>query len=136
MDTSVWADLLNGYPSEEGSTLATMIEGNAEICTCGIVVSEVFQGLRRPEGREPLARLFRRLIFLEPSGIDTYFRAAEVYRRLRERGLTVRSTIDCVVAALAEEYGCFVLARDKDLRRIAGSGLVRTRLWIAATDRT
>ena len=132
VDSSVWADFLNGHPSAETAALRALIEGDDDLCTCGVVVTEVFQGLRREPGRDELATLFRELTFLEPRGIDLYLRAAEVYRELRRQGRTVRSTIDCVIAVLAEDNGCHVLARDRDLTTILGSGLVAARLWPAA----
>jgi predicted nucleic acid-binding protein len=129
VDTSAWVDFLNGHPSPVRQALVELIEGEDEVCTCGIVVAEVFQGLRREKGRDQLKRLFGELLFLEPSGIELSFKAAEVYRALRRRGSTVRSTIDCLVAALAEENACYVLARDRDLETILGSGLVKASLW-------
>ncbi len=128
VDTSAWVDFLNGYDSAERQTLGGLIAGDDELCTCGVIVAEVFQGLRHDKGRDELQRLFRNLLFLEPTGIDLYLRAAEVYRTLRRRGTTVRSTIDCVIAVLAEENGCSVLARDRDLEAILGSGLVKSRM--------
>lgn len=129
VDSSVWADFLNGHPSPEAVALRELIEGEEDICTCGVVVAEVFQGLRRQRGVEEFGALFRELTFLEPRGIELYFRAAEVYRELRGRGITVRSTIDCILAVLAEEAGCYLLARDRDLTRLLGSELVGARLW-------
>jgi len=129
IDTSAWVDFLNGHPSPERQAVADLVAGRDELCTCGLIVAEVFQGLRRDKGREELQRLFRNLLFLEPSGIGLYFRAAEIYRLLRERGTTVRSTIACLIAALAEERGCYLLARDRDLEMILRSGLVRAYLW-------
>lgn len=129
VDTSAWADFLNGYPSREGEAIGQLIAGEDELCTCGVVVAEVFQGLRRDRGRKEIEGLFRKLLFLEPAGIDLYFRAAGLYRRLRERGMTVRSTIDCLIAALAEHNHCLVLARDRDIEMIISSGLVQTRLF-------
>ena len=129
VDTSAWVDFLNGHPSAEQQALAGLIEGEDDLCTCGVVVAEVFQGLRHDKGRSELQVLFRRLVFLEPSGIDSYFQAADLYRRLRARGVTVRSTIDCLIAVLAEANACHVLARDRDLEAIVRSGLVRVRQW-------
>ena len=129
VDTSAWVDFLNGHSSPVAKALVELIEGEDEVCTCGIVVAEVFQGLRREKRRDELKRLFGELLFLEPSGIELSFRAAEVYRALRRRGTTVRSTIDCLVALLAEEEGCYLLARDRDLEVILGSGLVNASLW-------
>jgi predicted nucleic acid-binding protein len=129
VDTSVWVDFLNGHPSPERASLATLLANDHDLCTCGVVIAEVFQGLRRDKGRDQLARSFKELIYLDPSGVDLYFRAAEVFRLLRARGFTVRSTIDCLIAVQAEEAGAAVLARDRDLRIILESGLVNTHLW-------
>ncbi len=127
VDTSVWADFFNGYPSAHERALSRLIAGQDEVCTCGVVVSEVLQGLRKEKGRAGVVRLFRELVFLEPSSIDGYFRAADLYRSLRRRGVTVRSTIDCLIAVIAEENDCDVLARDRDLDSILGSGAVKAR---------
>ncbi len=132
VDTSAWVDFFNGYPSREREALAKLIAGEDEICTCGIVVSEVFQGLRREKARAEIERLFREMVFLEPAGIGSYLRAAEIFRALRSRGTTVRSTIDCIVAAIAEKNACDVLARDRDLEAILASGLVKASPWPVA----
>jgi predicted nucleic acid-binding protein len=129
VDTSVWADFLNGYPSPQAAALAELLRSDDELCTCGTIVAELFQGLRKDEGRHAIQRSFEDLTFLEPSGISLYFRAAEVYRRLRETGHTVRSTIDCVIAVIAEENACYLLARDRDMDAILGSGVVKVRRW-------
>jgi len=130
VDTSAWVDFLNGHPSKECAALASLIASEEEMCTCGVIVSEVFQGLKRDKGRKDLEGLFRKLVFLEPSGVEPYLRAAEIYRNLRRLGHTVRSTIDCLIAVVAEEGGCHVLARDRDLSTILGSGLLRARLLV------
>jgi predicted nucleic acid-binding protein len=131
VDTSVWADFFNGYPSAEKKALSRLIAGDDEVFTCGVVVAEVFQGLRQDKGRREIVRLFRELVFVEPSGMDAYLRAAEIYRTLRRRGVTVRSTIDCLIAVIAEENGCNVLSRDRDLRAVLGSGLLKAGSWRA-----
>lgn len=129
VDTSAWVDFFNGYPSPERAAIADLLSGDHEVCTCGIVVAEVFQGLRRDKGRDTIEGLFRDMTFLETTGIDLHLRAAELYRGLRKRGKTIRSTIDCLIATLADQSGCYVLARDRDLETILGSGLVKARLW-------
>jgi predicted nucleic acid-binding protein len=128
VDTSAWIDFLNGHPSLEALAVSTSLGSSAEICCCGLVVSEVMQGLRNDRGIVRVVELFDELTFLEPDGIDTYKRAAEFYRLLRQRGQTVRSTVDCLIAVIAEEQGCTILARDRDLETIVGSGLLRTTL--------
>jgi hypothetical protein len=48
---------------------------------------------------------------------------------VRRNGVTVRSAIDCLVAVVASERGCYLLARDRDLRRIVESGILPISLW-------
>jgi hypothetical protein len=135
VDSSAWVDFFNGHPSAERRVLSRLIRGaEDDLCTCGVVVAEVFQGLRRRKGRDEIAELFRNLTFLEAAGIDLHLRAAEVYRELRRRGRTIRSTIDCLIAVLAEEHGCWLLARDRDMEELVGSGLLDVRLWPATGE--
>lgn len=129
VDTSVWVDFLNSHPSPERQALASLIASDHEICTCGVVIAEVFQGLRREEGLARLSARFRDLTYLGPAGIDLYFRAADLYRALRQRGKTIRSTIDCLIAALADENGCALLARDGDMDLLLTSGLLNVHRW-------
>jgi predicted nucleic acid-binding protein len=129
VDTSVWVDFLNGFPSAEGRELAVLFASDHEICTCGVVVAEVFQGLHRDEGLARLTNLFRELTYLEPSGFDSYLRAADLYRALRQRGKTIRSMIDCLIAILANDNDCYLLARDRDMEFLLTSGLLKAERW-------
>ena len=43
VDTSAWVDYLNGHPSPERAALADLVVSDHEICTCGVVIAEVFQ---------------------------------------------------------------------------------------------
>jgi predicted nucleic acid-binding protein len=135
VDTSAWVDFLNGFPSPPADALAELLQGDDDVCTCGIVVAEVFQGLRRDRGRDSIRRSFEDMTFLEPPGIHLYLRAAELYRTLRERGKTVRSTVDCIIAAIAEHSGCHLLARDRDMDAILDSGLLKAERWLPPSSR-
>jgi predicted nucleic acid-binding protein len=134
VDSSAWIDFLNGVPSPERRAVADLLSGPHDLCTCGVVVAEVFQGLRRDKGRGRLSELFRDLTFLEPDGIDLYFRAADLYRNLRKSGKTIRSTIDCLIVVLAEQHECSVLARDRDIEILLDSGLLSVRRWSVETS--
>ncbi len=135
VDTSAWVDFLNGFPSPAADALEELLRGDDDVCTCGIVVAEVFQGLRRTRGREAIRRSFEDMIFLEPPGSRLYFRAADLFRSLRERGTTVRSTVDCIIATIAEDGGCALLARDRDMDAILDSGLLKTKRWPSPSSR-
>lgn len=66
---------------------------------------------------------FKDMTWLTPREPDTYLQAAKMYRDLRSKGVTVRSAAGCIIARLAEENRCFLLARDRDMAFILESGL-------------
>jgi predicted nucleic acid-binding protein len=127
VDTSVWADFFNGHPSPHAEALSRLIREEADVLTCGVVAAEVLQGIRRSEELRSIERLLLDMEWLTPREPETYVEAANLYRQLRARGSTIRSTIDCLIAKLAEENGALLLSKDRDLRTIAESGLVDVR---------
>ena len=87
--------------------------------TCGPVIQEVLQGVVDTPSisifRDRLLA-FRRLA--DPVPLEV-FKAAEICRDGRRKGYTIRSTVDCLVAAIAIEYGATVWHRDRDFSAIA-----------------
>ncbi len=127
VDTSVWVDFFNGNPSPQAETLARLIREDADLVTCGLIVSEVLQGLRQAKSLLNIERHFRQMDWLSPKEPDTYLEAADLFRRLRERGITIRSTIDCVIASLAAHHDALILSKDRDLTLIVESSLLALR---------
>jgi len=127
VDTSVWVDFFNGYASPEAKSLALFIEDEVEIVTCGLVMAEFFQGIRDRGTLDTLQGFFLDMPLLQPKEPETYLDAATLYRELRSRGVSVRSTVDCVIARLAEEAGTMLLAKDRDMKQILDSGLCKVR---------
>jgi hypothetical protein len=104
--------------------LRQLARDGVPIATCGVVATEVLQGLRRPRAAAQVEAYFRDLVWLIPHEPETSYATAALYRALRAKGVTVRSTIGCMLVRLADENGCDVLARDADIARILKSGLV------------
>jgi len=129
VDSSVWVDFFNDYPSRSAGEVQRLLRSEHELCVLGVVALEVAQGLKHERRRRRVLDLLRQLTLLDPDGIDTYLRAAELHRELQARGVTIRSSIDCLVVAAAEAHGCRLLFRDRDLERIVGSGLAAVLRW-------
>jgi len=127
VDTSVWVDFLNGHTGPHAETLARLIREEADLLTCGLVVAEVLQGLRQTKSLTTIEGHFREMEWLTPREPDTYIEAADLFRRLRSRGLTIRSTVDCVIAKLAADNDALLLAKDRDLSLIVESKLLDLR---------
>jgi predicted nucleic acid-binding protein len=127
VDTSVWVDFFNGHPGPHAEALARLLRDEADLVTCGLVVSEVLQGLRHAKSLANIEKHFREMDWLTPKEPDTYIEAAELFRRLRARGITIRSTIDCVIAKLAAQHDCLILSKDRDLDLIVESKILALR---------
>lgn len=130
IDSSAWIDFLNGHPSRESDAVEHLLGGDETIHTTGIVAMEVLQGLRRSGSFPRVIALFESLVLVDAVGLDVHYRAAEIYRQLRNHGHTVRSAVDCLIVALAETHDCSILARDRDIQTILDSGLVRATAWL------
>ncbi len=127
VDSSVWVDFFNGHPSPQADALARLIREEADVLTCGVVAAEVLQGIRRSKSLTKIERHFREMEWLTPREPETYLEAADLYRQLRAKGLTIRSTIDCIIAKLAEENDALLLSKDRDLQLIVDSELLDLR---------
>jgi len=85
-----------------------------------VVVQEVLQGLRPGPASESFREVFLSLPVLgDPIGLDIYLAAADIYRQGRRRGATIRSSIDCLIAAIAIRNSVPVWRRHRDFTTIA-----------------
>jgi predicted nucleic acid-binding protein len=114
-DTSVWIALLNGNLGAHVSSDRAL-----HLVTCGPIAQEVLQGLR--EG--PMAESFRESFggiprISDPLPFDTYLEAAEIYSHGRRKGCTIRSSTDCLIAAIAIQNNVPVWHKDRDFTVIA-----------------
>jgi len=115
VDTSVWIELRRRRPARE-----VRAEELVQWVTCGPVVQEVLQGLRE----HALTAVFHEALLAlprlsDPLGLETFLHAAEIYREGRRKGYTIRSSADCLIAAIAIENGVAVWHRNRDFEAIA-----------------
>lgn len=116
VDTSVWIEMFRTTRPLDLSALVEM----EDIVTCLPVVQEVLQGFRDElayrRAREAMLSLpivespLEQLVFLE---------AVALYRAGRRAGITVRSSIDCIIAVCAIRHDLEVLHRDRDYAALA-----------------
>jgi len=124
VDTSVWVEFFR-KPSRVD--LPTVIDLD-EVVTCLPVLQEVLQGFRE-EAAFALARdAMLALPMVEaPLQQEVFEEAVGLYRRARTQGLTVRSSVDCLIAACALRHGLTVLHRDRDFGFLAQVSPLRVR---------
>ncbi len=117
VDTSVWIELFAGCSIPQVKILETLVTEKADICVCGIILTEVLQGIRREKEYKKTKGLFESLIFL-PMTHATFVRSAEIYRYLGRRGITIQNPVDCLIASVAIEHDIPLLHNDRDFDRI------------------
>jgi predicted nucleic acid-binding protein len=115
VDTSIWIELLAGKPRR-----AIREEDLLRFVTCGPVVQEVLQGLRPGLQSDAFRAAFLAIpVVGDPIPLSLFVAAAEIYRQGRRRGITIRSSVDCLIAAIAIDRGIPVWHRDRDFSAIA-----------------
>lgn len=117
VDTGVWIDHFRGRASPEAVTLAAAIERDEDLCISGIILTEILQGIASEKEYHSVRSLLGTLIFLSMPK-ESYELAANIYRRAKENGCTVRNTIDCLIAACAVFHDAALLQNDKDYQVI------------------
>jgi predicted nucleic acid-binding protein len=115
VDTSIWIDLLARKPRQ-----AVQEEDLLSFTTCGPIVQEVFQGLRAGPQSDAFRAAFLAIpVLCDPIPLSLFISAAEIYREGRRRGITIRSSVDCLIAAIAIDRGVPLWHRDRDFSAIA-----------------
>lgn len=122
VDTSVWIELLS---RRLGATVSA--DNLLEFATCGPVIQEVLQGLRDGPAGEAFREAFLSLpVLSDPMPLRLFLEAAEIYRLGRRQGYTVRSSTDCLIAAIAIENRVPLWHKDRDFAAISRYTLLQT----------
>jgi predicted nucleic acid-binding protein len=113
VDTTVWIDFFSARSYPHVEALENLILNREDICLCGIILTEVLQGIREDSEFNRTRDLLANLVFL-PMQYSVFLRSAEIYRDLRRKGVTIRKPVDCMIAAVAIEHEIPLLHNDKD----------------------
>jgi predicted nucleic acid-binding protein len=113
VDTSVWIDYLRGTSTPQSDCLNSLL-GNRLIGVGDIILAEVLQGLRRQRDYEATKRELLTFPLVLMGGRENALAAADYYRYLRSRGLTVRGLVDCLIAAAVIAGDHLLLHSDHD----------------------
>lgn len=118
VDTTVWIDFFASIVNPSTILLKSAIHSSEDLCVCGVIVTEVLQGIRHEKQYHKVAEILNDLIYL-PEQKSTHILAATIYRSLRKKGKTIRKPIDCIIAAVCIENSAFILHNDRDFEYIS-----------------
>lgn len=113
--SGVWIDYFNGTDTSAADRLDSYLD--RELVLVGdLILAEVLQGFRDDRDYESARGALCGLQVTAMVGPDIALRSAANYRTLRSRGVTVRKTIDCLIATYCLENGHRLLYDDRDFQ--------------------
>ena len=113
VDSSVWIDYFNGISTWQTDLLDDYLS-NIPVIVGDLILAEVLQGFRSDKDFETVRDLLGALPFRQIGGYDVAIQSAQNYRRLRKAGVTVRKTIDIIIATFCVMEGLPLLHDDRD----------------------
>lgn len=113
VDRSVWIDYFNGSLTPQTDRLDSLL-GYEPIAVGDIILTEVLQGFTSDKDFKQAKLLFLDIEILNMLGEKNALKSAENFRYLRKKGITIRKTIDCIIATYCIEQKYALLFADRD----------------------
>lgn len=113
VDSSVWVHYFRGTITPQTDKL-DLILGNEPLAIGDLILAEVLQGFDGERDFKAVQRLLTSLLIVEMAGREIAIQAAKNYRVLRRRGVTIRKTINTIIATRCIESGYDLLHSDRD----------------------
>ena len=112
-DTSVWIDAFNGNKTWQVETLSDLL-GKKRVILGDIILTEILEGIRNDNDFEKAKTILNKFPCLNLLGKEIAIKAARNYRLLRKKGITIRKTIDVIIATYCIENNFTLLHNNKD----------------------
>jgi len=132
VDTSVWIDYFRDRNNAPVRYLVDILENKIPFSITGMIYQEVLQGTASLRDFETLADYFSTQQFVYPKdNFLTHHETAKLYFDCRKKGITIRSSVDCLSAQIAIEQKLTILHNDKDFNNIKK---IRPKLLLVTHD--
>jgi predicted nucleic acid-binding protein len=120
VDSSVWIDSFNPkIKSVEKEILRQLVFSDYPIYLCPVIYQEVLQGIREDKIFEEVKYILQQYRMIETDLMDVTNYAIDLYRHLRKKGITIRKSVDCLIASYAILGDMHILHNDSDFTQIA-----------------
>ena len=113
VDSSVWIDYFNGTTTPQTEKLDGLLSSEP-VAVGDLILTEVLQGFRSERDFNEAKRLLTSLVVVELGGQSVAIQAARNFRILRTQGVTIRKTIDTIIATRCIESAYTLLYSDRD----------------------
>jgi len=113
VDSSVWVDYFRGNTTPQTDRLDLLL-GREPLAIGDLILAEVLQGFDSDRDFRQARRVLTSLLVVDLGGLEIAIQAAKNFRILRRRGVTIRKTIDTIIATRCIESGYELLHSDRD----------------------
>jgi predicted nucleic acid-binding protein len=118
VDSSVWIDYFKGTITSQTEMLDRLL-GQQLLAIGDLILTEVLQGFDNERDFNEARKMLTSLVVVELGCQEIAIQAAKNFRALRRRGVTVRKTIDTVIATRCIQSGYDLLHNDRDFDSLA-----------------
>jgi predicted nucleic acid-binding protein len=125
-DTSVWIDFLRNKHNPEADLLTDYISGNQPVVLIPTIIQEILQGIRDDAQYAHIKDILSYFTVLQIPPVQAAIGAAELYRFLRKKGLTIRKSNDCLIAFHAIDFSIPLVHSDNDFEIISKYSKLKT----------
>ena len=119
VDTTVWIDFFMAAGSPEDFHLQKLIVAGQSVALTDLIFCEILQGIRDDAEMVRTRVLLLQYPVLRMNSLAIFEQAVTIYRTCRKRGVTIRKTIDCLIAAVCLNAEVELFHKDSDFDRIA-----------------
>jgi predicted nucleic acid-binding protein len=112
-DTSVWIDYFKGIEAPHTNILDQELLNN-RIITGDIIIAEFLQGFKNEKDYHQAKEIMDALEYFDFVGKEIAYKAAQNFRTLRKKGITIRKTIDVIIATFCIENNFQLIHNDRD----------------------
>ena len=113
VDSSVWIDYFRSADTPQVALLDSLF-GRSPLAVGDLIAAEVLQGVRDEREFKLVKKTLDAFEHIDLAGYDLAVKASENYRSLRAVGVTIRKTIDTLIATRCIEDGLTLLHADRD----------------------
>jgi hypothetical protein len=121
VDTSVWIDFFRGVENTNVQILTEYLTEDDPVFICPIILQEILQGIRTEKQFNEIKEYLLCLNILNEDSIESALGAADLFRKLRKKGITIRKSNDCLIAWYAIKYSLNILHKDRDFDQIVAN---------------
>ena len=119
VDTSVWVDCFRGIQNSQTELVNALLSSTNRVAITPAILQETLQGIRDDGHFARTQKNMLACVLLRLDAVEAAVEAAQLYRMLRKKGVTIRKPNDCLIAHYALFYDLPLLHNDIDFEQIA-----------------